>query len=80
MKNHRLGRWVPFLATVIDAVVLSSPYAENTGFSPCFSLADFIAEVFYWLFLWNFKQYRLNHFLRHSLLFSFGLHRAPGGP
>ena len=35
-------------------------------FSPVFPLADFMAETFYWLFPWNFKEKGLSHFLWHS--------------
>ena len=35
-------------------------------FSPVFPLADFMAETFYWLFPWNFKEKGISHFLWHS--------------
>ena len=31
-------------------------------FSPVFSSADFMAETFYWLSPWNFKEKGINHF------------------
>ncbi len=35
-------------------------------FSPVFPLAGSIAKVFFRLFLWNFKEKNINHFLWHS--------------
>ncbi len=32
-------------------------------FSPVFPLADSIAKAFCWLFLWNFKEKNISHFL-----------------
>ena len=31
-----------------------------------FSLGEFRAEAFYWLFLWNFKEESISHFLWHA--------------
>ena len=41
---------------------------KRQPFSPVFPLAESIAEAFFWLFLWNFKEKSINHFLGHSLL------------
>ena len=41
---------------------------ENTTFFPVFPLAESRAKVFCRLFLWNFKEKGINHFLGHSLL------------
>ena len=38
-------------------------------FSPAFPLADFMAEAFFRLFHWNFKEKGISHFLWHSLSF-----------
>ena len=42
---------------------------KRQPFSPVFPLAESIAEAFFWLFLWNFKEKSINHFLGHSLDF-----------
>ena len=40
---------------------------KRQPFSPVFPLAESITEAFFWLFLWNFKEKSINHFLGHSL-------------
>ena len=40
---------------------------KRQPFSPVFPLAESIAEAFFWLFLWNFKEKSINHFLGHNL-------------
>ena len=40
---------------------------EMQPFSPNFPLAESIAKEFCWLFLCNFKEKSINHFLWHSL-------------
>ena len=39
------------------------------SFFPVFPLAESIAEAFFSLFLWNFKEKSINHFLGHSLFY-----------
>ena len=48
-------------------------YLHNTvkrqPFSPGFPLADFMAEAFFRLFLWNFKEKSINLFLGRVVIF-----------
>ncbi|WP_302552533.1 hypothetical protein [uncultured Bilophila sp.] len=45
-------------------MAVSSPQGgEKYSFFPRFSLAEFMAEAFCWLFPWNFKEKGISHFL-----------------
>ena len=48
-------------------VVLSPQHGGNAAFFFNFPLAESITEEFCWLFLCNFKEKSINHFLWHSL-------------
>ena len=48
-------------------VVLSPQHGGNAAFFSNFPLAESITKEFCWLFLWNFKEKSINHFLWHSL-------------
>ena len=48
-------------------VVLSPQHGGNAAFFSNFPLAESITKEFCWLFLCNFKEKSINHFLWHSL-------------
>ena len=47
--------WLFYLYGVVNIELFSS-----------FSLGEFRAEGLYWLFLWNFKEESISHFLWHA--------------
>ena len=68
--RHSLGQ-MNFQIWRCHSMCLLHPHStmDIQPFSPVFPLADFMAEVFCWLFHWNFKEKGINHFPWHSLKF-----------
>ena len=49
--------------------LISTIWRKIQPFSPTFPLAGFMAEAFYWLFPWNFKEKDISHFLWRNLFY-----------
>ena len=75
LKNHRKVKWPegvwesPFYHWLYHSIWLLHLYntVKMQSFSPSFPLTEFIAKAFCRLFLWNFKEKSINHFLGHNL-------------
>ena len=52
---------------VKNVIVLSLQHGEIQAFYPVLPSAKSMTKAFCWLFLWNFREKSINHFLGHSL-------------